>query len=74
MQAYLLSAKAAKAFIQITFVYSILYNIVGLSYALSAQLQPVVAAVLMPSSSISIILISYFGTKYIERKYLTAKN
>ncbi len=74
MQAYLQAAKAAKAFIQITFVYSILYNIVGLSYALSAQLQPVVAAVLMPSSSISIILISYFGTKYIERKYLTAKN
>jgi hypothetical protein len=29
--------------------------------------------VLMPSSSISIILISYFGTKWIERKYLLTK-
>ena len=73
MQAYLQSAKATKLLIQFTFVYSILYNIVGLSYALSAQLQPVVAAVLMPSSSISIILISYFGTKWIERKYLLTK-
>ena len=71
MQAYLQSAKATKILIQITFVYSILYNIVGLSYALSAQLKPVVAAVLMPSSSISIILISYFGTKFIEKKYLS---
>jgi P-type Cu+ transporter len=32
------------------------YNIVGLSYAVSAQLQPVMAAILMPLSSVTIIL------------------
>jgi Cu+-exporting ATPase len=32
------------------------YNVVGLSYAVSGQLSPVVAAILMPLSSITIIL------------------
>jgi len=68
LNAFMQSAKDCKRLIQITFSYSVLYNVVGLSIAISAQLQPVVAAILMPSSSISIILISFLGTKYIEKK------
>ena len=68
LNAFINSAKDCKRLIQFTFAYSILYNVVGLSIAVSAHLEPVVAAILMPSSSISIILISFLGTKYIERK------
>jgi Cu+-exporting ATPase len=35
------------------------YNLVGLSYAVSGTLSPVVAAILMPLSSVSIILFGY---------------
>lgn len=39
------------------YVIAILYNIVGLSYAVTASLSPLVAAILMPLSSVSIVLI-----------------
>lgn len=42
--------------IKASFVLSLCYNVVGLSFAVSGTLSPVVAAILMPASSISIIL------------------
>lgn len=49
-------AKAGKKIVTASFILSILYNIVGLSFAVSASLSPIVAAILMPASSISIVL------------------
>jgi Cu+-exporting ATPase len=66
---FIKSSIATKKLIKLTFIYSILYNVVGLSFAVSGSLQPVIAAILMPASSISIILISYFGAKFIETKH-----
>jgi Cu+-exporting ATPase len=43
-----------------SFIISILYNIVGLSIAVQGQLSPVIAAILMPLSSISIVLYTTF--------------
>lgn len=62
------AARSAKLLISLLFIYSLLYNCIGLYYALSAQLQPMVAAILMPSSSISVILLSFAGTNYIGRR------
>lgn len=42
--------------IKASFVLSLCYNVVGLSFAVQGTLAPVVAAILMPLSSISIIL------------------
>ncbi len=39
-----------------SFTISLIYNIIGLSFALQGTLSPVIAAILMPISSISIIL------------------
>ncbi len=39
-----------------SFILSILYNIVGLYFAVQGDLSPVIAAILMPISSISIVL------------------
>ena len=39
-----------------SFILSILYNLIGLFYAVRGELEPVIAAILMPVSSISIIL------------------
>lgn len=42
--------------VRIAFGISFLYNVIGLSFAITGNLTPVVAAILMPISSISIVL------------------
>lgn len=49
-------------------VYSLLYNLIGLYFALQGKLSPVVAAILMPMSSISIILGVYLSVEYFHYK------
>lgn len=49
-------ARVSKRIIQLSFVISLLYNTVGLSFAVQGTLSPVIAAILMPLSSITIIL------------------
>ncbi len=65
---FLAFARSGKKIITAVFILSILYNIVGLSFAVQAKLAPVVAAILMPASTISIILITFLLT------YWTARN
>jgi P-type Cu+ transporter len=54
---FLLFAKSAKYIITAIFIVSILYNLIGLYFATQALLSPMVAAILMPVSSISIVLL-----------------
>lgn len=49
-------AKDSKNVILGSFVISVIYNFVGLYFAVQGDLSPVIAAILMPVSSISIIL------------------
>jgi Cu+-exporting ATPase len=44
------------------FTYSLLYNIIGMFFAVQGQLSPLIAAILMPISSLSVIGISYVGS------------
>ena len=62
-------ARAGKRIILISFIISIIYNIVGLYFAVQGMLSPVIAAILMPASSISIILLT-FGLSEIKSKSL----
>ncbi len=50
-------ARSGKSIVTTSFVLSILYNIAGLSFAVQGILSPMVAAILMPASSISIVLL-----------------
>ncbi len=54
---FLSFARSGKKIVTASFILSILYNIVGLSFAVRGILSPVVAAILMPASSISIVLL-----------------
>ncbi|HMP91567.1 MAG TPA: heavy metal translocating P-type ATPase metal-binding domain-containing protein [Phnomibacter sp.] len=60
-------ASAGRGIIYTSFAISILYNIVGLSFAFSGQLSAMVAAILMPASSISIILFSWLASKVVAK-------
>ncbi len=64
-------ARSGKKVVAAGFVLSILYNFIGLSFAVQAKLDPVVAAVLMPASSISIVaLASLLSSLIAKRKKL----
>jgi Cu+-exporting ATPase len=54
--------------IYISFVLSLLYNLIGLSYAVSGTLSPVIAAILMPISSFTVIGFTSISTYFLARK------
>lgn len=51
------------------FAISFLYNVVGLGFAISGNLEPVVAAILMPISSISVVIFATVSTR-ISSKFI----
>ena len=64
--------KSGKKIILFSFGISIFYNIIGLYFAVQGTLSPIIAAILMPCSSISIILITYGLTQLFARRYKLA--
>jgi Cu+-exporting ATPase len=60
--------KANKQIVIASFILSIVYNIVGLSFAVQGLLSPLIAAILMPASSLSILLVT-FGSSNIAAKF-----
>lgn len=50
----------ASTILKVCYIFSLFYNVIGLFFALSGYLTPLIAAILMPISSISIVLISTF--------------
>ena len=65
---YILASRKAMKIIKMSFVLSLLYNVVGLYFAVTGQLEPVIAAILMPLSSISIVVFTTVMTNILGRK------
>ena len=65
LPAFISLAKTGKKVIVFTFALSLMYNLIGLSFAVQGILSPVVAAILMPMSSISIVLLVTLSTNVI---------
>ena len=61
-------AKGSQKIIKVAFLLSFLYNIIGLSFAVSAQLSPIVCAILMPLSSVTIVGFVTLGVQLLARK------
>lgn len=66
-------ARTASSVITISFIISLLYNIVGLFIAMQGKMSPLIAAILMPLSTISIVLITV-GLTAIAARNLKTKN
>lgn len=62
--AFIQYAITGKKIILFTFALSAIYNAIGLYYAVQGVLSPVIAAILMPCSSITIILLTYGLTEW----------
>lgn len=63
-------AKACLTTVHIGFTLSFLYNVVGISLAVSNLISPVISAILMPISSITIVLFSKLTSNILAKKLL----
>jgi len=61
-------SKQSVRIIKMSFLLSLCYNVVGLYFAVTGQLQPVIAAILMPLSSISIVVFTTLATNFVARE------
>ncbi len=52
------------------YILAAIYNIIGLSFAVQGLLSPVVAAILMPLSSITIAAFGVFSSNIVGKRYL----
>lgn len=50
------------------FIVSLLYNIVGIYFAVQGLLSPLVAAILMPLSAFTVIILSWVLTQFAANK------
>ena len=69
LDSYLNVCKGSMTIVKLTFVISFLYNIVGLSFAVTGHMSPLFAAILMPLSSITVISFTTVSTWILGRKY-----
>jgi len=66
---YLNVCKGSITIVKMTFAISFLYNIVGLSYAVTGHMHPLFAAIIMPISSITVVTFTTVSTWILGRKY-----
>ena len=68
IETYIKASKKAIQIIKYCFILSLCYNVVGLYFAITGQLMPVIAAILMPLSSISIVVFTTISTNILGNK------
>lgn len=67
-------SRAAVNVVKASFIISFIYNVVGIYFAVTGTLSPLVAAVLMPASSVSIILFTTLSVYFLSKSILKNKN
>ncbi|MBL0152010.1 MAG: heavy metal translocating P-type ATPase metal-binding domain-containing protein [Chitinophagaceae bacterium] len=67
LHAFIKICRANRNIVIASFILSIVYNLIGLYFAVQGTLSPLIAAILMPSSSLSILLISFGGSNWLAR-------
>ena len=68
LEKFIRLCKANKTIVMASFLLSIAYNVAGLFFAVQGTLSPLIAAILMPSSSISILIITFGSSNLIARR------
>ena len=66
-------SKSAVKIIYISFVISFFYNLIGLGFAIQGMLSPIIAAVLMPFSSISVVMFATLSTNFMANRFNLVK-
>ncbi len=65
---FLAFTKKSFGVIRSSFVLSFFYNLIGLSFAVTGMLSPIIAAILMPVSSVSVVAFATFSIRILGGK------
>ncbi|MCX7736232.1 MAG: heavy metal translocating P-type ATPase metal-binding domain-containing protein [Candidatus Kapabacteria bacterium] len=65
---FLKLAKKSMLIVYISFLISAIYNTIGISFAVVGLLTPVIAAILMPISSVSVVLFTVLSVNFSGKK------
>ncbi|WP_185851170.1 heavy metal translocating P-type ATPase [Blattabacterium cuenoti] len=68
---FLKISKISTKLVITNFIISLIYNFIGIIYSSTGHLKPFIAAILMPLSSLSVILFSIFSTWIVSRRFLS---
>lgn len=66
---FLAFARSTKRVIKASFALSLAYNVVGISFAVQGLLSPIFCAILMPLSSISVVVFTTLSTNILAYKH-----
>lgn len=64
---FLKFSKLSIKLIWAAFTISFMYNVIGLGFAITGNLQPVVAAIIMPISSVSVVIFATLSTRIASK-------
>ena len=65
---YLRMSRTGMTIIKTSFAISFAYNIIGIAFAVQGLLSPVIAAILMPASSVSVVLFATIATTLAAKR------
>ncbi len=68
LTAFIRLCKANQRIVLASFIVSIAYNLIGLFFAVRGNLSPMVAAILMPSSSLCIFMLTFGSSNWLARR------
>lgn len=60
---------ASSRIVKTCFIFSLMYNLTGVFFAVQGLLSPLIAAILMPLSTLTIVTITYTFSRVIARRY-----
>ncbi len=60
-------SKTSMNIVKLSYAISFLYNLIGLSFAVQGTLSPLISAILMPISSISVVIFTTIGTNLMAK-------
>ncbi len=60
-------SKTSMNIVKISYLISFLYNFIGLSFAVQGTLSPLISAILMPLSSITVVVFTTAGTNFMAK-------
>ncbi len=67
LEKYIGFSETAINIVKASFVISFIYNVIGMYFATTGQLEPIVAAILMPASSVSVVAFATLVTRLSAR-------
>ena len=73
LPSFLKLSKSAKKIVYAAFAISVAYNVIGLGFAVSGLLSPLLSAILMPVSSVTVVLFTTISTRFLRHKHLVNK-